>query len=772
MSVSPWMDRNDLIKYKDEGKHTKLVSRDNFIHEVEKIHPLSVKYIPYWKDIKRRCVEGYWHEGKWMPGQLYHYINISKILMNKKGSKTKSVGRPFLRDIEWEKAYVLMEARGFSGFKDDKHFTCNNSVKELWAIVDTQERALKIEEYWRFGLLTKECFVNNQKRHGLKKYISARFYLRQIHSENLGKPLFQNNAWNVIDIEARRMGKSYWGANGIIIPNFLYDGATDYDEFLEAKKRGEPLSSETLVGAIDSKYTKDLLSKVQLGLDNLAGSFNFDGEEEPSPLSKLYRGTFNKSGDYIESAYDEKTESGWVVKGSRSKIHNRSFGNNPLAGNGTGPNIVCFEEVGFFSNLIESLGSMKDATYDGTFKFGTIYMFGTGGDMEGGSSEQAREVFYNPEQYDCLQFNDIWEETGSIGFFVPYVYRLERFRDSEGVVDHEEATKWSNEKREKLKKGESKKPLEKEMENNPLAPSEAFLVKGSNIFPTTELKEHLNWLKAQQKMGNFKPDNGELSFVLDEEGNSHLKWMPDVQGKLTPCRSKMKPGEDTTGCIQIYEHPIKDKGQIPSGLYLAGNDPYDHDDAETSTSLGSTFIYKTFYNDIGVSHEIVAEYTARPARAKEHHENVRRLLLYYDARLLYENEKITLKTHFEQCHSTYLLCKKPDAIKSAEQSGVDRTYGIHMSTPIKKDCEILLNDWLREEWEKGKLNLHKLKSIPLVEELIDYNDVGNFDRIIAMMLTILNKEQHYFVRPEKVKEASEIIDPFLKQIDEGGFFLN
>ena len=95
-----------------------------------------------------------------------------------------------------------------------------------------------------------------------------------------------------------------------------------------------------------------------------------------------------------------------------------------------------------------------------------------------------------------------------------------------------------------------------------------------------------------------------------------------------------------------------------------------------------------------------------------------------------------------------------------------------MSTPIKKDCEILLNDWLREEYEPGKLNLFKLKSIPLVEELIHYNDVGNFDRVISIMLTILNKTQHYFITPEKVKSASEITDTFFETMSGGGFYQN
>ena len=39
-------------------------------------------------------------------------------------------------------------------------------------------------------------------------------------------------------------------------------------------------------------------------------------------------------------------------------------------------------------------------------------------------------------------------------------------------------------------------------------------------------------------------------------------------------------------------------------------------------------------------------------------------------------------------------------------------------------------------------NLHSIKSVPLLEELINYNDTGNFDRVIAFMLTIVNVQQN------------------------------
>ncbi|HSH53229.1 MAG TPA: LAGLIDADG family homing endonuclease, partial [Bacteroidales bacterium] len=184
-------------------------------------------------------------------------------------------------------------------------------------------------------------------------------------------------------------------------------------------------------------------------------------------------------------------------------------------------------------------------------------------------------------------------------------------------------------------------------------------------------------------------------------------------------------------------------------------DPYDHDKSGTN-SLGSIFIYKRFQTFEKYYDFIVAEYTGRPDTANEYYENVRKLLLYYNATLLYENEKKGLFFYFERNHCTYLLADQPgDLIRDiVKDSSVDRKKGIHMSQQIKDWGEGAIKDWLIEEYEPGKKNLNKIYSEPLLEELISYNDKGNFDRVISFMMVMLYKQQLHHVNVKKKKELS------------------
>jgi len=903
----------DYWKYAERGLHSKGVDRNKFIIELPSyMNPHTNKYTNYWKEQKRKCIEGYWVEGKWMPGNLYFYTNFCMILLNLPNSKGKSLGSPFLRDIEWEKAYVYMESRGFSGFDGDDTITCLHIVKEL------EELSNKDKEQYKRKLELAIIPPTAYKKDGkFKTFVHPRDYLRRIHPKNYGKPLYENNASNVVDIQARRMGKdlhedsllhyidgskrviknvkvgdiifggdgkpttileridfddqlqyevtlrdgrtvtcggghlwtvrdrkteeevtleldnfrteffydydcsikhykydipSYlpelgvswcaihdikpldikpsvcirvdnkdslflvndyvvthnsWGSAGsMIVHNYLFDGATDYDMFLNAKNTGTIPSSETLVGAIDSKYSGDLLNKTKLILENLKGNMTFNGIERPSPFAKQSRGSL-MPGKFLEAAFDQKLPGGWVTKGSRSKIHHRTFADNPLAGNGTGPNLIVLEEVGFFSNIIETFSALTDATKDGLNKFGTIYATGTGGDMGKGVSEGIKDMFFHPERYDALCFEDIWEGNGNVGFFIPYQFKFDEYRDSNGVIDLSRASMFTEDKREKLLNQKDRYKYEAEIQNNPDVPTEAFHVSNSNIFPTAELMEQRGWVQsAIQTDGLVQGQCGEL-FIKPDTANEVI-WKPDLKGKLVPCKYNMQKTDDTTGCVQIWEHPKKDnEGNIPFGLYIAGTDPYDQDQS-TTTSLGSTYIYKTFGGLDQINHWLVAEYTARPDTAHEHHENVRKLLMYYNAKDLYENERNTLKYHLEFKRCLHLLKKTPTILKATEGSKVNRQYGIHMTKDIKLEMEMYLRDWLMEEDQDGKLNLNKIYSLPLLDELINYNDTGNFDRIIAMLLVITHKLDNYKVRVDMVKETK--VDAFFDNLE--NYFTN
>ena len=179
----------------------------------------------------------------------------------------------------------------------------------------------------------------------------------------------------------------------------------------------------------------------------------------------------------------------------------------------------------------------------------------------------------------------------------------------------------------------------------------------------------------------------------------------------------------------------------------------DHDDSGTG-SLGSTFIYKRFQSFEEYYDVIVAEYTGRPETAEEYYENVRRLLLYYNAVLLYENERKGIFPYFISKGCDYLLADQPDIINDiVRDTKVKRRKGVHMVDALKDWGEREIRDWLNEEYAPGKKNLTKILSVPLLQELIAYNDKGNFDRVMALMMIMFYRRELHKVH---VKEKQKI----------------
>ncbi|MCA9750544.1 MAG: hypothetical protein KC414_15645, partial [Romboutsia sp.] len=175
------------------------VSSSNFLlPEVPKLNPLSMEYVTWWREQKRRCIDGYWVGGRYMPGPLYFYVNFWVIKLKKDKGKGEFIGRPMLRDLEWEKSYIFLEASWFSGFSDDDLYTCDEMYRP-----DVRKVNEDLQVIPRSNI----------------EYIPAREYLRKIHRKQLGKPLFRNQAKNVIDIEARGGGKDILDTEVVITEN-------------------------------------------------------------------------------------------------------------------------------------------------------------------------------------------------------------------------------------------------------------------------------------------------------------------------------------------------------------------------------------------------------------------------------------------------------------------------------------------------------------------------------------------------------------------------
>ena len=213
------------------------------------------------------------------------------------------------------------------------------------------------------------------------------------------------------------------------------------------------------------------------------------------------------------------------------------------------------------------------------------------------------------------------------------------------------------------------------------------------------------------------------------------------------------------------------------GRYIAGLDPYD-DDASHTTSLGSLFVMDLWTD------RIVCEYTGRPFYADDMYETVRKVLLFYDARLNYENNKKGLFAYFSKMNSVYLLTKTLDILRDKQlirESGYgNKAVGTIATLPINNYARMRLRDWLLSPAEVpspdedgGTIttqNLYLLKSRALIQELITWNSEGNFDRVSAMGMLMLLREDRLskcggVAKHEEEEPSITSTDSFFKRYD-------
>lgn len=443
-----------------------------------------------------------------------------------------------------------------------------------------------------------------------------------------------------------------------------------------------------------------------------------------------------------------------VELGYKSEIIGVTLKDNPDIVRGKKAKLILFEEAGSFKELGAAWQIARPSVEVDGVAFGTMIAFGTGGDEESNFAT-LKDMFYKPKGYNCVELQNIWDEnavTSTCGFFIPQYANMD-IRDDKGnriYMDDDGNTLRKpsldfilEQRKEMIQNATNSVAVDRYVCERCITPAEACLEFGGNIFPKKELQEQLARIRTNKQLQNHK-QIGDL--VQTPDGN--ISWVIKKTGDIT--HYPLNKDDDPTGSIVIWEHPMKD---APFGLYIAGIDPYDHDQSGTN-SLGSCIIYKRIQNIESYSDIIVAEYTGRPQAADDFYENVRKLLIYYNARAMYENQNKGLFVYFANKHCDYLLADQPDIINDiVGNSKVQRKKGCHMNKSIKAWGEGLIKDWLNDINADGKKNLYNMLSEPLLEELIAYNDIINTDRVMALMQVMIYREQLFnVVVKEKEKE--------------------
>lgn len=512
--------------------------------------------------------------------------------------------------------------------------------------------------------------------------------------------------------------------------------------------------SLTIIGAFDKKF---LYPKGTMGMaSDLLSFYN-----KHTAWGKARE--FVDKQDHKRSSFKEYIEGAAVESGFMSEIMAVSFGDNPDAARGKDAYYILFEEAGKFPNLIASVEATEAATTAGAYIVGQMVIFGTGGDMESGTTGFA-DIFYTPKQRGFMPFVNIWDKdstTTSCGFFHPTYWNMDGFYDDQGNTDIDGALKWEENKREEIiKNSTSSSTINQRLQEFPTCPSEAFLTVSTNGFPTVELRNQYNKVIKEQlhiKMG--QPVD-----LFREEGK--VKARPILDKKVFPIwEYKFKENAKSLGldgCPVIFEYPVE---KPPLGLYKIGYDPYRHDKAEWSSSLGAIYVYKTIMSGSLSRNKIVAMYVGRPDSVDMVNRIAELFSELYNAEVMYENEVTHTKDHFVRRKLIHRLATQPNAViaKAVNKSTVNRIYGMHMNEKIKDAGEKYLKAWLTEIRDYDQdgnalTNIDFIYDPGLLEELILYNRKGNFDRVIALMMILFQiaDEEESKVYKEKKKEHKSI----------------
>ena len=405
---------------------------------------------------------------------------------------------------------------------------------------------------------------------------------------------------------------------------------------------------------------------------------------------------------------------------------------------------ILFEEMGSFKGLLSLYDITRKSVEDGDYAFATMYLVGTAAEDESDFSS-AKTLLYNPDGYRIYAVDNVFDKPKQgkkqFGFFFPSYINRAGCYNKDGVSDVIKALIEILTARYKAKYSADPKSVLRVIAEDPITPAEAIIKVKSAFFPVPALTERLTQLDTNPEIFN-DIYTGDLVF----DSNGEVKYSPSNN----PPIRKFGVENDTVGAIEFFQMPERNRdGEVYSDRYIIGHDPVDNDQAESS-SLSSTFVLD-LYTDT-----IVAEYTGRQAFAEDNYEIVRKLCLFYNARCLYESNKKGIYAYFARLNCTHLLADTPEFLRDKQlvkySAFGSNAKGVNASAAINNYANTLLKDWLMmpiptitkegdEEIETNIPNLYRLKNRALLEELINFTPEINVDRIRAMGMVMLYREE-------------------------------
>lgn len=517
---------------------------------------------------------------------------------------------------------------------------------------------------------------------------------------------------------------------------------------------GENATACQSITSLATAYQKEYLTKDGV-LNKFVSMANFCAKNTQFPRRRLKNSLQDMT--WVMGYKDAELD---IEKGTQNSVLGVSSKDDESKLRGKRAAFIGIEEFGTFPRLIDLYNVMLPSVQEGDYVFGLMYLQGTAGDNESDFAG-AQEIMYNPKGYNMYALPNVFDKNNQgkkdfVFFFPGYVNRKGCYNEN-GVSDVVQALIEILQNRYRVKYNSSDpNTVIKTIAEVPITPAEAIVKTGVNMFPVTDLTERLGQLDSNPReyddvyTGSLILKDGEVQFSPSSE---------------TPIREFPHKDNKMEGSIELFQLPVIDKETKKpyNSRYIVGCDPYDDDESNTM-SLGSVFVLDLWTD------KIVAEYTGRPLFAEDFYEICRKLCLFYNARMNYENNKKGLFGHFSKMNSTYLLTEQLEFLKDKDmvkEGYGNKARGTNATAPVNAFARNLLRSWLLkpvpviqtvdgEEQEVLIPNLYTLRNRALIKELIMYNSEGNFDRISAMgMLMLLREDRMILYKGEVNKEKEE-----------------
>jgi len=450
------------------------------------------------------------------------------------------------------------------------------------------------------------------------------------------------------------------------------------------------------------------------------------------------------------------------------------------------------EEAGIAPKLDSTYGFFRPAVESGIYTTGMFIAAGSVGDLK--DCLPLKKYMYSPTSNKFLAVTSTWVTKDRIptkvGCYIPEHWGMPGFIDKYGNSKILEAYDYLKEYHTRLKNDPKVSPqdYQREVSQHPIFLDDAFRHKEISYFPVDILEAQQERIeqKTRDERWDYKPVKGLLE--ENSEGKVIMK-SSNTEEHQYPIKPEWP---DKRGLVTIYEQPEENPEFF---TYFAGVDTIEADTTTTSESVFSIDIFKTCievaYEENGKikkkieGDKLVATYRGRFDSAEKTNEQGWLLIKMYNAFAFVERSKPNFINYMQRMgRAEKYLAKESDVpmFKDLNLSGSDTRskfgFVITKNNEMWKILKGYIKEYLlaeygyiykdaSEEVIRPIRGADKIDDFWLLEELIQFNEEDNFDRVVsfgaALMIAkiyqqnrIIKRRNDIPIKKQDIKEKQPI----------------